>query len=75
MYSCSQVAKWISSDEYLTAGFFKKLGIRLHLMMCQYCARYRNQLRALAAALGHGGFEVPHSEIESVRNRIVRTLH
>ncbi len=69
MYSCREVTKWIASDEYLAAGFFKKLGIRLHLMMCRYCSRYRDQLRALAAKLRIVTHEVPSSE--AARNRIV----
>ncbi len=69
MPSCSQVTRLIASDEYLSVGLFKKLAIRLHLMMCTYCSRYRDQLRALAARLRTAQPEVPSSE--AARNRIV----
>ncbi len=69
MPSCSQVTRLIASDEYLSVGPFRKLAIRLHLMMCKYCSRYRDQLRALAARLRAVKYEVPPSEATS--NRIV----
>ncbi len=69
MYSCREVTKWIASDEYLAAGFLKKLGIRLHLVVCEHCSRYRDQLRALASRLRIAQHEVPPSE--ATRNRIV----
>ncbi len=74
MYSCSQVVKWISSDEYLTAGFFKKLGIRLHLLMCQYCSKYLEQLRTLAATLRQTKTIIPASEVEDAKGRILEQL-
>ena len=60
MYRCSEVVQLISSDEYLSGGLFRKLGIRLHLAMCKHCRKYARQLRALAAAVrkmsAGGGF-------------------
>ncbi len=74
MLTCSEVAKSISSDDYLTAGFFKRFGIRLHLLMCRYCSRYRDQLRALAAKLRAVKEEVPRSEIEAASSRVIERL-
>jgi hypothetical protein len=62
VYSCREVTKWIASDEYLAAGFFKKLGIRIHLTLCRHCCRYRDQLRALAAAVRKTPGPPPPSE-------------
>ncbi len=74
MYSCKEVAKCIASDEYVTAGLFKKLVISLHLLMCQYCSRYRDQLRALGQMLRQTKSDVPPSEVADIKTRIVEKL-
>lgn len=74
MLSCSQVARSIASDEYLTETFIHRLGIRMHLAMCRHCSRYFRQLRALARLFRESGTDVPPSEIESTRDRIVERL-
>ncbi len=67
MYSCREVTKWIASDEYLAAGFLKRLGIRLHLVVCKHCSRYRDQLRALAAEVRKIQDSAPPSETTKIR--------
>lgn len=74
MLRCSEVVRLISSDEYLSAGLLKRLGIRLHLAMCKNCTRYLKQLRAIAAALRASGLNLPASEIESAKVRILQSL-
>ena len=74
MYRCSEVIRLIASDEYQTAGPFKKLRIRLHLAMCRHCTRYLRQLRALAATLREAGSTVLPSEIEAVKAQILQQL-
>lgn len=74
MYSCSEVAKWIASDEYQSAGFLRKLGVRLHLLMCKNCSRYERQLKALAAALRKRSCEIPPSQIDGVKARLIDLL-
>jgi anti-sigma factor RsiW len=74
MYRCSEVVRLISSDEYLTAGPLKKLGIRLHLAMCRHCTRYVRQLRALAAAVREAGSTISPSEAERAKAQILQQL-
>lgn len=74
MYACAEVARYISSDEYRTAGIFKRLGSRLHLAMCKHCSRYLRQLQALAIAARSVGSAVTPAEIEAARNRILQEL-
>ncbi len=74
MYSCAQVTKWIASDEYLQAGPFRRLGVRIHLLMCRLCSTYVRQLRALSAALRGGETGVPESEVEAAKERILQKL-
>lgn len=74
MLSCSQVARSIASDEYLTEGLFHRLGIRVHLAMCRHCSRYFRQLRALRRLFRESGTDVPPSEVQPARDRIVEHL-
>ena len=74
MLRCSEIVQLISNDEYLTAGILKKLQIRLHLAMCEHCSRYVRQLRALAAAVRRTAEDVPVSEVETAKSRILQQL-
>ena len=72
MYRCSEVVRLVSSDEYLTAGPLKRLGIRLHLAMCRHCTRYVRQLHALTAAVRQAGSAASPSEVEYVKAQILQ---
>jgi hypothetical protein len=74
MLRCSEVVRLISSDEYATAGLWKKLQTRLHLAMCVHCSRYVRQLRAIAAAFRRTQDSPPPSQIEAAKSRIIREL-
>lgn len=74
MYRCSEIVRFISTDEYMSVGFFKKLRIRIHLAMCRNCSKYLRQVRAMGAALREGGGTVPPSEIETARKQILENL-
>jgi hypothetical protein len=74
MYRCSELVRLISSDEYLTAKPLEKLGIRLHLAMCRFCARYFRQLRGLSATVRGWDHSVPASEFEAAKTYILRQL-
>ncbi len=74
MYTCSEVVRLISSDEYLAAGRLKRLGIKMHLVLCKYCARYLKQLRTLARAARDSNPTVPTSDLEHAKTRILRDL-
>ena len=74
MYRCSEVVRLISTDEFASAGFLRKLGIRLHLVICRNCARYLRQLRAIRKALRETGESVPFSEIEAAKKHILQNL-
>ena len=74
MYRCSEVVRQVSSDEYLTAGLFKKLQIRLHLAMCKHCSRYVRQLRALAAYVREAADGASASEIQRAKSQILQQL-
>lgn len=76
MYSCSEVIRWIATDEYRSAGLFQRAGITLHLIMCRHCSRYLKQLQDLAKSLRTlvNDIEVSASEIESAKTRITAQI-
>ncbi len=51
MLRCNEVTRLVSSDEIRETSLRKRLGVRLHLMMCRSCRRYVRELAAIAEAL------------------------
>ena len=46
MLTCKEVARLVAEDE-LGASRWDRAGLRLHLLMCRFCRRYKAQLRAV----------------------------
>lgn len=72
MLTCKQVARTIAADELATAGWRRRLSVRLHLVMCRHCRRYARQLRAIGGAarrLFDSGLREPGS-----RERLRRSI-
>jgi len=44
MLSCKDVTKLVSESMDRSLPFGKRIGVRLHLLMCKFCARYERQL-------------------------------
>ncbi len=47
MLTCKETAKAMAQDELRTAPRWRRLALRLHLLMCSHCRRYAAQIRAL----------------------------
>lgn len=45
MRSCREIVRLVGSGAPLTVG--EQIEIRLHMMMCKHCSRYRKQLRIM----------------------------
>ncbi len=50
MLKCKDVTRTIASDELAEAGWRERLGVRLHLLLCRHCRRYKEQLRSIGKA-------------------------
>lgn len=81
MLSCRDVTKLISESMDRTLPFGKRLGVRIHLTLCRFCARYERQLlsiraaaRRLAAAAEDPAEWVPNFLSVEVRERIRRSF-
>ena len=49
MFRCKDVSRKISLSMDITLPLHHRLAIRLHLMMCRHCARFKRQLASLRA--------------------------
>ncbi len=47
MKTCAEIHRLVATGEVEEVGWLPRLSIRLHLMMCVNCRRYRDQLRLL----------------------------
>ena len=50
MFRCNDVSKKVSRSLDASLPFHHRLAIRMHLLMCRYCARFRRQLIMLRKA-------------------------
>ena len=47
MFNCREVSKMVSKSMDAELMFHERALIRIHLMMCRYCARFRRHLALL----------------------------
>jgi hypothetical protein len=78
MIRCRNVAELLTSDQLRETGFWTKLQVRTHLLMCRYCgrlARQVGQLRAAASKLAAAiGRETIGSAGDDLESRLLRRL-
>ena len=49
--TCKEAAEAIGRDEWRAAPRWRRLALRLHLLMCSHCRRYAAQIRAIGTAV------------------------
>lgn len=81
MLSCRDATRLISESMDRTLPVGKRIGVRLHLLLCRFCARYERQLllirdtlRRIAAAEGEPAGMVPETLSAEARERIRKSL-
>jgi hypothetical protein len=81
MLSCKDVTQLLSESMDATLPVGKRIGVRLHLLICKFCARYKRQLlliretaRRLAAIEEAPGLPVGETLSAEARERIRKTL-
>lgn len=50
MLRCNEVSRRFASDEHVDTGWYGRLMLRLHMLMCSHCRRYAQQLGLLGRA-------------------------
>lgn len=51
MRTCRQVSHDLAADVLRSAGLRRRIGIRMHLLMCDNCRRFAEQLEQMGVAL------------------------
>jgi hypothetical protein len=81
MLSCKDVTQLLSESMDATLPVGKRIGVRLHLLICKFCARYKRQLlliretaRRLAAIEEAPGLPGGETLSAEARERIRKTL-
>jgi hypothetical protein len=81
MLSCRDVTQLISESMDTSLPIGKRLGVRVHLLMCKFCARYERQLlliretvRRFVATEEKSGGAPGETLSEEARERIKRSL-
>ncbi|MFZ0481850.1 MAG: zf-HC2 domain-containing protein [Desulfobacterales bacterium] len=44
MFNCKKVTQLLSESLDRNLPLYERMGIRIHLMMCKFCSRYKEQL-------------------------------
>ncbi len=47
MFNCKEITRMVSEALDRELPFYQRIGIRMHLLMCKLCSRYRRQLLLL----------------------------
>jgi hypothetical protein len=53
MFKCKEVTRMISESMDKTLPLHHRIMIRMHLVMCKYCSRFKRQLLIIRAACRH----------------------
>ena len=79
MFNCNEISKKVSESFDRTLPLHQRMMIRIHLMMCKYCSRFKRQLviirKAIRSEDENAAGPVDSSALSSdARDRIKRSL-
>lgn len=80
MFSCKDVSQKISQSMDGQLPFHYHMAVRIHLLMCRYCARFYRQLFMLRKMSRHtegdpAPTHAPNTLSRETKERIKETLH
>ena len=73
MMKCRDISHMVAADTLGELGVFKRLELRLHVLMCTHCRRYLEQIRSL----GRGARDLadrdpcPENRLEEIEEEIL----
>jgi hypothetical protein len=76
MKTCREVTTLVASDEYTSASWRSRMGVRLHLLFCKHCSSYVSQIRAMGArtrAVFDGGTDDDEA-VERLEDNILKRI-
>ncbi len=62
MFRCNDVSQKVSMSMDMTLPLHQRVAIRIHLMMCRYCARFFRQLKMLRKLSLHPDGDLPSAD-------------
>jgi hypothetical protein len=72
MISCKKVAQLLMSDQFQSRNWWRRVEVRLHLAMCDFCSRLARQLEQMRSGARQMG---DHDEADAgLEERLVRRL-
>jgi hypothetical protein len=78
MMNCKQASQLISRGLDVTLSKRERFALKLHLLMCKYCSRFRQQLMAINVAISKIGKQIeddPNIRLpDETKARIVKSL-
>lgn len=80
MFRCEDVSRKVSRSMDDTLPFHHRMAVRIHLLMCRYCARFRRQLITLRKMSRYvdsdqSGGEAIASLSQETKERIRAAIH
>lgn len=79
MFSCKDVSQKVSLSMDVQLPFHHQMAVRIHLLMCRYCARFRRQLMMLRKMSRHTDADptptqTPKTLSPEIKERIKKAL-
>ena len=62
MFRCRDVSELISLSMDTPLPLYRRLGVRVHLLVCRYCALFRRQLVVLRRLSRDAGDDLPETQ-------------
>ena len=80
MFNCKDVSQKVSRSMDAQLPFHHRMAIRMHLLMCRYCARFYRQLHLLRKLSRHTDADLSHDNppenlSPEIKERIKKSLH
>lgn len=73
MISCREVSTLVSTDGLGAQPLWRRLAVRLHLMMCAGCRRFASQIRAIRQGADAAG-QTFDREADGIEARAARAM-
>lgn len=64
MLHCDKVSKVVSESMDRDLSFTKRLGVRIHLLMCHHCRRFAKQLKHMRETIRKEGQNYPQEKLD-----------
>lgn len=78
MFNCRQIARLVSASMDRKLPPSRRIGVRIHLLMCRHCARYSKQLHLMRRLIRSRASDAKYSSItmdEQAKERLRQLIN